>query len=235
MKHLSTIFSLLLLCTFILTGCDADSMEDDTAMLMLNLEPKVGTQDLSTDPATVYTVNGQALTFGSARMYLSEITLLRANGEEVTMSGESLTVPAKNENDETVTHTTSERIILAKHDAGEELFALGEVPAGTYEGARFKFGITGMTNNIDPTQVPATHPLAKQTDKNNHWSWNAGYIYLRIDGLLDLDGDGTVESSDDAKWNVHLGTPNFAQVVQLDETFTLEAGKTQNGPRPACH
>ena len=228
MQRLSTFFSILLLCTVILMGCEADSMEDDTTMLMLDLQPKVGTQDLSSDPATVYTINGQAITFESARMYLSEITLLRANGEEVTFTDEAITVPAKNANDETITHTTNERVILAKHDTGEEMYSLGEVPAGTYEGVRFKFGITGTTNNIDPTQVPATHPLAKQTDKNNHWSWNAGYIYLRIDGLLDLDGDGAVESTDEAKWNVHLGTPNFAQVIELDETFTLEGGGMQN-------
>lgn len=218
---------LLFVGTLVLTGCEANNMDDETTTLMLRLQPTVGTQDLSSDPATVYTIGDQNLTFGSARMYISEITLLRDNGEEVTFTGETITVPAKNENDETITHTTSDLFILAKHDAGDEMFTLGEVPAGVYEGVRFKLGITGTNNNIDPSQVPAGHPLAKQTDKNNHWSWNAGFIYLRIDGLLDLDGDGAVETSDEAGWNVHLGTPNFAQVIELDETFTLDGDGMQ--------
>lgn len=227
MQSIKTLILLLLTTsTLMLTGCEANSPEDDQAMIMLDLEPMVGTQSLAEN--TVYTLNGQKMTFTSARMYLSEIVLIQEDDTEVTFAGESITAPAKNDADETVTHTTNDRIVLAKHDAGEQAYELGEVPAGTYKGVRFKIGISGLTNKMDPTQVPATHALTKQTDRNNHWSWNSGYIFLRMDGYLDLDGDGVVEETEESLWDVHIGTGNFAQVIQLDETFSLSGGAMQN-------
>lgn len=215
-------FAFLLLLA---AGCDANSTEDETSMLMLNFEPRVGTQTFSTN--TTYTLNGQNLTFTSGRIYLSEIILVQEDGSEVPLAGESITGPAENENEETVTHTTDDKIILAKHDAGEQQFHLDEVPSGTYSGVKFRLGISGLTNNLDPTQLPAQHPLAQQTDRNNHWSWSAGYIYLRMDGYLDLDGDGVVEESDDSLWDIHLGTPAFSDVLEFDQTFSLDGGATQ--------
>ena len=208
----------------IFAGCDANSTED-TAMLMLDFEPKVGTQTFST--GTTYTLNGQALTFTSGRIYLSEIALIQEDGTEIQLAGPSITGPAENENEETVTHSTNDKIVLAKHDAGEHSYHLGEVPAGTYRGVRARLGITGLTNNLDPTQLPSDHALAQQLDRNNHWSWSAGYIYLRMDGYLDLDGDGTVEETEDGFWDIHVGTPAFSEMFTFDRTFSLAGGVTQ--------
>ncbi len=222
----STFFTAIAASILLLSGCEANSPEDDTAMLMLDLEPVVGPQAFS--ESTTYTLNGQAMTFASGRFYLSEIVLIQEDGTEVTMTGESVTGPALNDAEETVTHTTNDRIILAKHDAGETLYEIGEVPAGAYKGVRMRIGLSGLTNKMDPTQVPSDHPLAQQTDRNNHWSWNAGYIFARMDGQLDLDGDGTVEQTEDALWDVHLGTPNFSQILEFDQTFSLAGGLMQN-------
>jgi hypothetical protein len=220
---------LLVVCAVLtlFVGCDAEDPGSDTTMLMIRLEPRVGQDALIDDPTTVYTINGQAMTIESARLYLSEITLLADNGDEVTFKADPITLPAKDAEDNTVTHTVDDRVILFKHDDGHHVYELGEVPAGVYNGVRFKVGIDGLTNRVDPTQAPTGHPLAVQTDKGNHWSWNAGYIYIRMDGHLDLDGDGTPESSEDAQWFVHLGTPNFLRQAEVGSTFTLQEGHMQ--------
>ncbi len=222
----NTFFAALAAGVLLFSGCEANSTEDDTAMLMIDLEPMVGTQAFS--EGTTYTLNGQAMTFASGRFYLSEIVLIQEDGTEIALTGESVTGPALDDAGETVTHTTNDRIIRAKHDAGETHYELGEVPAGVYKGVRLRIGLSGLTNKMDPTQVPADHPLAQQTDRNNHWSWNAGYIFARMDGQLDLDGDGVVEQTEDALWDVHLGTANFAQVLEFDRTFSLAGGVMQN-------
>ena len=38
-----------------------------------------------------------------------------------------------------------------------------------------------------------------------HWNWNAGYRFLRVDGLVDTDGDGTPSDI----LEIHIGTDNF--------------------------
>ena len=226
MKRKNNIVSIfVLLFTLVIAGCDANTVEDENSNLTLNIEGVVGNQPFSTE--TTYTLNGQALTFTSGRIYLSEFVLVQEDGTEITLKGESITVPAQESADQVVTHTTDERIVLAKHDAGETLYELGEVPTGVYSGVKMKLGIEGLNNKIDPTQVPANHPLAQQTDRNNHWSWNAGYIFLRMDGYLDLDGDGVVEETEDALWDVHLGTQNFTELLDFRRPFTLSAENHQ--------
>lgn len=205
----------------VLAGCDSTANGDSTAMVNIDLAAVFDGTPVSTDASTVYTIGGRNITLSSARIYLSEITLLKSDGSEVTFVNENpVTVPAKDPSDNDVSHTVSDQIVLAKHDAGQGMFALGEAEAGSYTGIRYKVGIDGLNNRVDATQVPASHPLAKQTDANNHWSWNSGYIFLRMDGTVDTDGDGTTESD----WETHIGTGNFLNEIQLNHAFDLNEG-----------
>lgn len=221
MKY-TRLFSLLVVMgMFVLAGCDSSVDGDDGEMTMVNLrlEPIVAGSPMSSHEGHVYTINGRAMTLESARLYVSEITLIKEDGTEHTIEADSpMTLPARSD-DGDISHTVNEKIMLFKHDVGEDEHALGHIEAGDYKGLRFKVGIDGLTNKVDVSQVAAGHPLAKQTDRNNHWSWNAGYIYLRMDGLVDGDGDGTPESD----WDVHLGTPDFLTTVELDFDFHLHA------------
>ena len=222
MKSIRLFLLPLLLLGLFLTGCDSSADGDEgTTMVTLFLQPTVAGTPLSTDLSTTYTVNGATISFSSARMYISEITLLRKDGTAVSFEGETITVPAKDANDNDITHTVTDQIVLAKHDAGVHKYMLGEVPEGEYTGVRYKVGIAGTTNRVDPSQVPATHPLAKQTDRNNHWNWNAGYQFIRMDGLVDTNADGTP----DEVWETHLGTANFLTDLNLAMDFQLNDGE----------
>ena len=208
----------ILLIGLILTGCDAESMNDDKDVdLTLRLQGVFGGQQLVVGQE--YDHNGAAITLSTARVYLSEIVLTTADGEEVAFTADPITIPAKDENDNDVSHTVTDRIILVKSDLGEEMYHMGTAPAGDYQSARFRVGIMGLDNRIDASQVPATHALAKQTDKNNHWNWANGYIYLRLDGQVDTDGDGEV----DDLWEAHIGKENFSREVTINTPFTLDA------------
>lgn len=206
----------LLLVGLILTGCDADSMSgSDEVDLSLRLQPTFGTQNLST--ATPFDHNGAKINVSAARLYLSEIVLTQTDGTEVRFTSDPVTVPAKDADGNDITHTLTDKVVLAKHDQGESESHLGTVPAGNYSGMSFRIGIVGQDNRVDASQVPASHPMAKQTDKNNHWSWASGYIYLRMDGQVDTDADGTV----DANWEAHIGGNANSRIVTLDAPFTL--------------
>ena len=210
----------LVLFSAVLSGCDSTVNEDGTSMVTLFLQPTVAGTPLSADLSNTYDVHGATITFTSARIYISEIELLRSDGTSVTFEGETITAPAKNENDEDVTHTVTDHIVLAKHDLGVHKYELGMADAGDYIGIRYKVGIDGLTNRLDASQVPSSHPLAKQTDKNNHWNWSAGYQFLRMDGLVDLDGDQAPEEV----WEIHLGTANFLTEMNQSMNFSLAEG-----------
>lgn len=216
MKAFRTFVLPVVVASLLFVGCDADSMHaSDEVDLSLRLQPTFGTQNLST--ATLYDHNGAKINVSAARVYLSEIVLTQADGTEVRLTSDPVTVPAKDANGNDITHTLTDKVILAKHDQGESESHLGTVPAGNYSGMSFRIGIVGQDNRVDASQVPATHPMAKQTDKNNHWSWASGYIYLRMDGQVDTDDDGAV----DANWEAHIGGNANSRVVTLDTPFTL--------------
>jgi hypothetical protein len=201
----------------VISACDSNDVDEDgTAMVELRLQPLVNDAQMLADENKTYEVNGATITFTSARMYLSQIVLHSADGD-FEFEADPVTVPAKDADDNTVTHTVTDRIVLVKHDLGEEYYMLGEAPAKQYTGISFKVGIQGMDNRVDPTQVPAGNSLARQTDHNNHWNWSAGYIYIRMDGLVDTDGDGT----GDEVWETHLGTENMLTSVDINTDFTL--------------
>ena len=56
-----------------------------------------------------------------------------------------------------------------------------------------------------------------------HWSWNSGYIFFRLEGLVDTSAakTGTV----DAPWEMHLGTDaNLVSVeLPIDVAVTAES------------
>lgn len=217
----SAVVALFALVT--LSACDT-SVGDETVDLSFQLQSVVGSTPLVAGTQT-YSINGRNTTIESARFYMSDIVLLRSDGSEVALvTDDPVTTVARDSEGNDVPHTVTEEVILAKSDIADDVYHIGEVEAGDYVGIRFSVGLSGLTNKIDASQMDATHVLATQTDKGNHWSWNSGYIFLRMDGQVDTDGDDTVDS----EWHVHLGTPNFLETVTLDTPFTLNAGDEAN-------
>jgi hypothetical protein len=222
MKALRTFFLPLLFVSVFLMGCDADSTgSSEPVDVSLAVQGMFGSQSLTT--SATYDHNGAAVTIEAARVYLSDFVLTTADGQEVAFTSEPVTVPAKDENDGDITHTVTDKVLLAKNDMGMSENPMGEIPAGDYTSISFRVGIVGQDNRVDPTQFPATHPMAKQTDFNNHWSWASGYIYLRMDGEVDTDGDGAV----DTHWEAHIGRDANARMVTLDTDFTVSETNNQ--------
>ena len=199
-----------------LTGCDSGNSSSEPATLRLNVESMVGANAFQAGQP--FAVNGTTGQLDVAQMYLSGITLLHEDGREIMLTtDEPVTVRAQDENQTEIQHTVDERYVLVDADAGETVTTLGEVPAGRYTGVRFLLGVDGLDNRAAMEDFPAGHPLATQTP-SMHWNWNAGYVFLRLDGLLDIDGDGAVDAATgtprdaaSGQWRLHVGgTPNAA-------------------------
>ncbi|MEM1115400.1 MAG: MbnP family protein [Bacteroidota bacterium] len=223
---------LLALAVPMLAGCDSDG-SSEPAMLRLDVEAMVGADAFQAGQP--FTVNGVTGQLDIAQMYLSGITLLHEDGREIMlMADEPITVRAQDDNQNEIQHTVDERYVLVDADAGNTRVMLGEVPSGRYTGARFLLGVGGLDNRIAPEDAPADHPLAPKTS-SMHWNWNAGYVFLRLDGLLDIDGDGAVDPSTgtprdatSGQWRLHLGGAPNAQTVEIDQSFELMGDEMQD-------
>lgn len=83
----------------------------------------------------------------------------------------------------------------------------GKAPRGTYRGVAFSIGVPADLNHTDPSL--AASPLTLSTMQ---WTWNAGYIFLRVDAELVLpETDGGMDTGDAGMsmgdGGMHMGAP----------------------------
>ncbi|MDX2248561.1 MAG: MbnP family protein [Bacteroidia bacterium] len=126
---------------------------------------------------TVYNINGTAVSFTTAQFYVS--------GIQVGGDGEF--------------DTNEDKYLLVTAD--KSVYEVGEITTGHKHMLMFNVGVDSVANHSDPTTYATDHPLAPK-NPNMHWSWNSGYIFIKIEGLVDTNADGTPE----AQMELHIGT-----------------------------
>ena len=57
----------------------------------------------------------------------------------------------------------------------------------------FNIGVALEVNHNDPSLWNASHPLAPQ-NPSMHWGWAAGYRFVALEGMIDKNNDGILES-----------------------------------------
>lgn len=161
--------------------------------MMLHLHNYVGPTTLATGGA--YGVYGVDVQFDLVKFYVSNVRLVEADGDEVASDAYLLVEP------------------------GTMMYDAGAFPEGNYTKIRFDVGIDSVTNHADPSVYPVNDPLGPQFPPM-HWSWDAGYIFVRIDAQADQDMDGTFETP----FEMHIGKDANLRTVELDLPLNGEAG-----------
>jgi hypothetical protein len=181
------------------TGCSKDDHDHDgTGHVHVYFTNKYdGAAQTST--ATYTGTNGRDFKIATNNYYISNVRLVDHDGAEVPFTGQYL---------------------LSKTGENNELELEG-IAAGHYHHIRFDVGIDSVTNHSDPSTYASTSPLAPTTP-SMHWSWNSGYIFYRIEGLVDTSAakNGTV----DGEWEMHLGTDSKLASVELDIDLEISEG-----------
>lgn len=92
------------------------------------------------------------------------------------------------------------------------------VSPGTYQGLQMGLGVNPTLNATRPSDWPSGHPLASSGE---YWlSW-ASYVFTKVEGTIDLDGDGISDRS----FALHLGGDVAYQSILTDATFTITEGE----------
>ena len=114
--------------------------------------------------------------------------------------------------DFTGSHSTAE-----KAQIGYKLH-FHDVPVGTYSGLAFGLGLTPENNNKRPNEHPASSILSRNAE---YWSVWSSYIFSRIEGQYDSNGDGTP----DAGMALHTGANEAYTKVNFERAITIEEDK----------
>jgi hypothetical protein len=195
-------YAIMLLAIFAaisITSCSKDHDHDGTGHLHVYFSNRYGLTDALEYDSVKTGTNGRNFTVQTNQYYISNVRLITHDGAEVS----------------------TDAYLLAKNGLENEI-EFEELAAGHYTALRFDVGIDSATNHLDPSTYDGTSPLALQTP-SMHWSWNSGYIFFRLEGLVDTSAakTGTV----DAPWEMHLGTDaNLVSVeLPIDVAVTAES------------
>ena len=101
--------------------------------------------------------------------------------------------------------------------AGRGTLDLGDVPNGEYAGLRFRLGLTGEQDALQPRDYAAGHPLA---DASEYWVDWGSYIFLKVEGRSDTLADGRARF--DQGFVYHVGkAAEFAREIEVRMPFTI--------------
>lgn len=203
MKNLS----LILLAILAVVGCkDDDQPSSPSTTVNLNFRASYNGDPLVMYEALDYP-DGKQLRFQNFNFFISNVTLL---GEGETADHQLAEV-------EFIDFETN--VDLAKAQAAQTR-SYEKVPTGTYKGIRIDFGVPASLNNSGAGQLSNDNPL-RQNYSSHYWSdWNS-FIFLKSEGIYDLNGDGVFNQSDRG-FEHHPGKDEVLTTVTKLKAFTLE-------------
>ncbi len=196
------LFGLLILGSLMFAiGCNDDDEDPDpqptpVSDVNFDFEYRVGSETFQA--GQTYTLDGVDVKFDRAYFYIGGIKMENAAGDMVEQKDKYIIVT----------------------EPGS--YSIGEFTAGDYTGGEFFVGVAPEENSQsedDFTSRPDDDPLAMQ-DPSMHWNWNAGYRFLRVDGQIDTDGDGTFETV----LQYHIGRDQYLVNLSYDKAVTLAEG-----------
>lgn len=161
-----------LLAALALAGCDDDGGD---APITLTFEARIGDAPFACDAVfTGVGSSGAEVRPLDFRLYLHDLTLIRADGERVPLTvdddGEWQRDGVALLDFEDATGT------CATGSSGTNALVRGRAPAGEYTGVAFTVGLPEAMNHLDAATAAA--PLNSQ---GLWWSWAGGYKYMRLD------------------------------------------------------
>jgi hypothetical protein len=146
----------------------------------------------------IYDINGYKTAFKQFQCYLSQIELTRP--DQTVLSASSL-YPLLKEN--------------------QTFFPLGDVYVETFDKISFNIGVDPSANaNIFSFLNDPLHPLTLQSPDTMHWNNNDGYIFLKMVGKVDRNGDNIPNEHE--SFDLQIGTDQLLRSVDLAINKSVE-------------
>jgi hypothetical protein len=188
---------------FLAGGC---KKEDSGSLVTLKFDFKYGAQPLEYNRE--YVCGGKTIKFELLKFYVSLPQLQNAAGEWVSLSDSYYLV-----------------------DLDNPVIRAGTLPEGDFTAFRFGVGVDSLRNTqADPLAIPATdyptdHPLNAAADM--WWGWATGYIFVKLEGRIDANGNGTYSDIEDKAISYHPGVSELYTSIVINRMFSVSGESTE--------
>lgn len=183
----------------------------DTAAINLSFRATYGDETLVLNQQN-YDYEGKAVRFSKVNFYLANLVAINDDGETELSEVQFI--------DLTLTHNTSTEAEIGT------VRSFSKVPIGEYKYFGLGVGVPNDLNKTNPSDYATSHPLGANNSSEYLEDWN-GYIFVRIEGEYDKDGDGF--GSNDIAFSYQVGgRENLYRSVEFESTLIFSAGETVN-------
>ncbi|MFZ1704994.1 MAG: MbnP family protein [Saprospiraceae bacterium] len=153
----------------------------------------------------VYPVTNQNISFTKFACYLSEIALVKNNGEILNLKDIDYV-------DLTNAHSKENAV-------NGFTYSLKDVAVGDYKNVQFAIGVPVAQNAKEPKDFSSNHVLSNTA---NFWTSWKSYIFSRTEGKIDFDANGTLEDA----FTLHVGGDEAYTNISLSKSFSVLNEKT---------
>jgi hypothetical protein len=214
---------LLFVFPFLSSKCEDDPKPPSVTcdgVLNLNFKPTINNQPFVTNK--VFLINGKKVRFSKFQFYASVIPVVEAGS----------TPNCNNDNNITFVDFTPLDDSLKSINGATASFLKTSV--GSFQSISLRFGVGLVLNNKTPSDFPAANPLSKTEE---YWSSWKSYIFFKLEGLMDKDGDGIFETGityHTGSDEVNISTPNITKNFDITSkgttlNFDLDMNKLLTG------
>jgi len=160
--------------------------------------------------------DGTQLNLNKLQFYISDLRLL-SDGGEVQLTDVNLV--------SFNTHSDASTAALG------ETLTFNDIPQGEYSGIKFGIGVNTDLNAKSPTYYAGLEEETVLSSPADYWSNWESYVFTKIEGYFDRNGNGTAGGGDDdEELTYHTGTDELYREKTINSTITVPEGGTFNLP-----
>lgn len=184
-------FLVLLLFVGMFLSCEKDKQSplpgEEKSKAVFNVYPYYGETAVAIDQSLVMS-NGWKITFAEIKFLLTDIKL----GSNMIASDAFFNFREKG-----VTFLT-----IPDMNQSDDVFST-------------LIGVDSSKNHLDPSTWPSTSALNIANAGDMHWSWNPGYIFIKLEGKVDTIPDGV--DLFDHIFSYHIGTDGYTRNLIINK------------------
>lgn len=196
MAYFMKAFAVLGIGMMLFAGCK----KDEEGTLRITFRGTFGSDPLVMFDIHDY-INGQRIALTRSEFFISELSLIDQSGNAYPLSDiELVDLSAANA-------TAAENGVV---------LTFGKIPAGSYTGLEFGFGVAADINATLPSDYPSSSPLSST---GRYWSPWSSFIFSKTEGSLDTLADGIDNPT--LGFAYHTGTDDLYRELSLTNTIRI--------------
>ena len=202
MKYLFTIaFAILLL----ITSCEKKEVLPSYSSLKINFVNTINSIPIKLN-SNYLSPNNEEFSISTLNYFISNMELVRQDGNKIVLD--------------------NQYFLIKESDLNSKIIQIDSLPTGTYSSINFIIGVDSLKNTSPlEERIGVLDPASYGTD-NMYWSWNSGYIFLKMEGLA---ANAPTDNSGTNSYKYHIGgfgglssaTVNNIKKVSLDFSIPL--------------